>query len=116
MAVEKSRRREGTSLDFQAGSPLFLEMHARRPLPLSIAELAHFILRRRKRAPSVSPRDWKRRLENAAAGADADAAEVVVHPISVRAAGAVVMVWVGEATLVVLVTETEDPSRRCVRR
>ena len=90
-------------------------MLAVRP-PVPLLTSLKSISRRRKRAPNVSPRDWKRRLENAAAGADADAAEVVVHPISVRAAGAVVMVWVGEATLVVLVTETEDPSRRCVRR
>lgn len=72
--------------------------------------------KRRKHAPNVLPRDWKLLLESVAAGADADVGEVVVHPISVRAAGAVVVAWVGEATLVVLMTERGDPSRGCVRR
>lgn len=68
------------------------------------------MLNRRKRAPNVLLRDWKLRLENAAAVADAVAAEVVVHPISVRAAGAV-----EEATLVVLVTERQDLGRCALR-
>ena len=74
---------------------------------------------RRKRAPNVSPRDWKLRLENAAAGADAVAAEVVAHPTSVRAAGAAAVVWVEEAALVVLFPEREVRealSKGCARK